>query len=163
MAKKQDKKKKEDDGIERVVSENRKARFDYDILETLECGIALVGSEVKSLRAGTISLSDSYALVRDNEVFLVNCDIPEYIDANRFNHRRKRDRKLLLHKREIQRFAKRALEKGLTLVPLKLYFRGGRAKLLVGLCKGKQNYDKRQAMKKQDVERGLRQMKMLRR
>ena len=159
MAKKQDKKKKEDDGIERVVSENRKARFDYDILETLECGIALVGSEVKSLRAGTISLSESYARVRDNEVFLVNCDIPEYIDANRFNHRRKRDRKLLLHKREIQRFAKRALEKGLTLVPLKLYFRGGRAKLLVGLCKGKQNYDKRQAMKKQDVERGLRQMK----
>ena len=163
MAKKQDKKKKEDDGIERVVSENRKARFDYDILETLECGIALVGSEVKSLRAGTISLSESYARVRDNEVFLVNCDIPEYIDANRFNHRRKRDRKLLLHKREIQRFAKRALEKGLTLVPLKLYFRGGRAKLLVGLCKGKQNYDIRQAMKKQDVERGLRQMKMLRR
>ena len=163
MAKNQDKKKKEDDGIERVVSENRKARFDYDILETLECGIALVGSEVKSLRAGTISLSESYARVRDNEVFLVNCDIPEYIDANRFNHRRKRDRKLLLHKREIQRFAKRALEKGLTLVPLKLYFRGGRAKLLVGLCKGKQNYDKRQAMKKQDVERGLRQMKMLRR
>ena len=163
MAKKQDKKKKEDDGIERVVSENRKARFDYDILETLECGIALVGSEVKSLRAGTISLSESYARVRDNEVFLVNCDIPEYIDANRFNHRRKRDRKLLLHKREIQRFAKRALEKGLTLVPLKLYFRGGSAKLLVGLCKGKQNYDKRQAMKKQDVERGLRQMKMLRR
>ena len=163
MAKKQDKKKKEDDGIERVVSENRKARFEYDILETLECGIALVGSEVKSLRAGTISLSESYARVRDNEVFLVNCDIPEYIDANRFNHRRKRDRKLLLHKREIQRFAKRALEKGLTLVPLKLYFRGGRAKLLVGLCKGKQNYDKRQAMKKQDVERGLRQMKMLRR
>ena len=163
MAKKQDKKKKEDDGIERVVSENRKARFDYDILETLECGIALVGSEVKSLRAGTISLSESYARVRDNEVFLVHCDIPEYIDANRFNHRRKRDRKLLLHKREIQRFAKRALEKGLTLVPLKLYFRGGRAKLLVGLCKGKQNYDKRQAMKKQDVERGLRQMKMLRR
>ena len=115
------------------------------------------------MRAGTISLSESYARVRDNEVFLVNCDIPEYIDANRFNHRRKRDRKLLLHKREIQRFAKRALEKGLTLVPLKLYFRGGRAKLLVGLCKGKQNYDKRQAMKKQDVERGLRQMKMLRR
>ena len=163
MAKKQDKKKKEDDGIERVVSENRKARFDYDILETLECGIALVGSEVKSLRAGTISLSESYARVRDNEVFLVNCDIPEYIDANRFNHRRKRDRKLLLHKREIQRFAKRALEKGLTLVPLKLYFRQGRAKLLVGLCRGKQKADKRQALKRADAERGLRQLKMFRR
>ncbi len=162
MAKKQDK-KKEDDGIERVVCENRKARFDYEILEKLECGIALVGSEVKSLRAGTISLAESYARVRNNEVFLLNCDIPEYIDANRFNHKRTRDRKLLMHKREIQRFAKRATEKGLTLVPLKLYFRGGRAKLLLGLCRGKQNYDKREAMKKQDVERGLRQIKMFRR
>ena len=163
MAKKQDKKKKEDEGIERVVSENRRARFDYDILESLECGIALVGSEVKSLRAGTISLAESYARIRQNEVFLVNCDIPEYIDANRFNHKRKRDRKLLLHKREIQRFAKRAMEKGLTLVPLRLYFRNGRAKLLLGLCRGKQNYDKRQALKKQDSDRGLRQIKMYRR
>lgn len=163
MADKNKNKKKEDDGIERVVSENRKARHDYDILETLECGIALVGSEVKSLRSGTVSLSESYARVRDNEVFWVNSDIPEYIDANRFNHKRKRDRKLLMHKREVQRFAKRAMEKGLTLVPLKLYFRNGRAKLLLGLCKGKQDYDKRQALKKQDVERGLRQMKMFRR
>ena len=155
--------KKEDDGIERVVSENRKARHDYDVLESLECGIELVGSEVKSLRCGTVSLAECYARVRKNEVFLVNCDIPEYIDANRFNHKRKLDRKLLLHRREIERFAKRALEKGLTLVPLKLYFKNGRAKLLVGLCRGKQNYDKRQALKKADVERGLRQMKMFRR
>ena len=155
--------KKEDDGIERVVSENRKARHDYDVLESLECGIELVGSEVKSLRCGTVSLAECYARVRKNEVFLVNCDVPEYIDASRFNHKRKRDRKLLLHRREIERFAKRALEKGLTLVPLKLYFKNGRAKLLVGLCRGKQNYDKRQALKKADVERGLRQMKMFRR
>ncbi len=155
--------KKEDDGIERVVSENRKARHDYDVLESLECGIELVGSEVKSLRCGTVSLAECYARVKKNEVFLVNCDIPEYIDANRFNHKRKRDRKLLLQRREIERFAKRALEKGLTLVPLKLYFKNGRAKLLVGLCRGKQNYDKRQALKKADVERGLRQMKMMRR
>ncbi len=155
--------KKEDDGIERVVSENRKARHDYDVLESLECGIELVGSEVKSLRCGTVSLAECYARIKKNEVFLVNCDIPEYIDANRFNHKRKRDRKLLLHRREIERFAKRALEKGLTLVPLKLYFKNGRAKLLVGLCRGKQNYDKRQALKKADVERGLRQMKMFRR
>ena len=155
--------KKEDDGIERVVSENRKARHDYDVLESLECGIEVVGSEVKSLRCGTVSLAECYARVKKNEVFLVNCDIPEYIDANRFNHKRKRDRKLLLHRREIERFAKRALEKGLTLVPLKLYFKNGRAKLLVGLCRGKQNYDKRQALKKADVERGLRQMKMFRR
>ena len=155
--------KKEDDGIERVVSENRKARHDYDVLESLECGIELVGSEVKSLRCGTVSLAECYARVKKDEVFLVNCDIPEYIDANRFNHKRKRDRKLLLHRREIERFAKRAFEKGLTLVPLKLYFKNGRAKLLVGLCRGKQNYDKRQALKKADVERGLRQMKMFRR
>ena len=118
---------------------------------------------MKSLRSGTISLAESYARVRDNEVFLVNCDIPEYIDANRFNHKRKRDRKLLLHKREIARFAKRAAEKGLTLVPLKLYFREGRAKLLLALCRGKQNFDKRQTMKERDAERGLRQMKMFRR
>ena len=155
--------KKEDDGIERVVSENRKARHDYDVLESLECGIELVGSEVKSLRCGTVSLAECYARVKKDEVFLVNCDIPEYIDASRFNHKRKRDRKLLLHRREIERFAKRALEKGLTLVPLKLYFKNGRAKLLVGLCRGKQNYDKRQALKKADVERGLRQIKMFRR
>ncbi len=163
MAKDKKEKKKEGDGIERVVSENRKAKFDYDTLETLECGVALVGSEVKSLRNGTISLAESYARVRDNEVYLVNCDIPEYIDANRFNHKRKRDRKLLLHKREIQRFAKRATEKGLTLVPLRLYFRNGRAKLLLGLCRGKQDYDKRQAIKKREADRGLRQIKMFRR
>jgi len=165
MAKKDAKKKKEqaDDGIERVVSENRKARFDYDVLDQLECGLELVGSEVKSLRAGTISLAEAYARVRKNEVFLVNCDIPEYFDASRFNHKRKRDRKLLMHRREIEKFAKRALEKGLTLVPLKLYFRSGRAKLLLGLCRGKQLSDKRQAMKKADVERSLRQYKMTRR
>jgi len=164
MAKNKEKKKsKEDEGIERVVSENRKAKFDYDILESLECGIALVGSEVKSLRSGTVSLAESYARVRKGEVFLLNCDIPEYFDANRFNHKRKRDRKLLLHKREIDRFAKRAMEKGLTLVPLRLYFRDGHAKLLLGLCRGKQNFDKRQDIKKRDAERGLRQIKMFRR
>ena len=164
MAKNKAKKtSKEDEGIERVVSENRKARFDYDVLESLECGLALVGSEVKSLRSGTVSLAESYARVRKGEVFLLNCDIPEYFDANRFNHKRKRDRKLLLHKREIERFAKRAMEKGLTLVPLRLYFRGGHAKLLLGLCRGKQNFDKRQDIKKRDAERGLRQIKMFRR
>lgn len=164
MAKNKAKKtSKEDEGIERVVSENRKAKFDYDVLESLECGLALVGSEVKSLRSGTVSLAESYARVRKGEVFLLNCDIPEYFDANRFNHKRKRDRKLLLHKREIERFAKRAMEKGLTLVPLRLYFRGGHAKLLLGLCRGKQNFDKRQDIKKRDSERGLRQIKMFRR
>ncbi|MDO5308361.1 MAG: SsrA-binding protein SmpB [Planctomycetia bacterium] len=157
------KEKKDDSGIERVVAENRKARHDYDILDSLEAGIALVGSEVKSLRHGTVSLSEAYARVRNNEVYLINCDIPEYIDANRFNHKRKRDRKLLLHRREIERFAKKALEKGLTLVPLKLYFRQGHAKVLLGLCKGKQLHDKREALKNDDAKRALRQIKMIRR
>ena len=164
MAKSQkNKTKKEDDGIERVVSENRKARHDYDILDTLEAGIELVGSEVKSLRSGAVSLAESYARVRNDEVFLINCDVPEYIDANRFNHKRKRDRKLLLHRREIERFAKKAMEKGMTLVPLKLYFRKGRAKVLLGLCKGKQLHDKRETLKRNDSDRALRQMKMIRR
>lgn len=148
---------------ERVVSENRRARHDYHVLETLECGIVLVGSEVKSLRNSAVSLAESYARVRDGEVWLIGCDIPEYLEANRFNHRPKRDRKLLLHRREVLRFANRAKEKGLTLVPLKLYFSSGRAKLLLGLCKGKQDYDKREAQKKEDTQRGLRQATMFRR
>lgn len=149
--------------IERVVSDNRKAKHEYFVLDVLECGIALVGSEVKSLRAGTVSLSETYARVRNGEVWLIGCDIPEYTEANRFNHRPRRDRKLLLHRREVIRFANRAFEKGLTLVPLQLYFRGGKAKLLLGLCQGKQKYDKRETEKKRDAERGLRQTMMFRR
>ena len=97
---------------ERVVSENRKARHNYTVLDTLECGLLLVGSEVKSLREGKVSLEEAYGRVKDDEVWLVGCDIPEYIDANRFNHRPKRLRKLLLHRREIKRFAHRALREG---------------------------------------------------
>lgn len=145
---------------ERVISENRKARHDYHILETLECGIVLVGSEVKSLRNGTVSLSEAYGRMREGEVWLVGCDIPEYVEANRFNHRPKRDRKLLLHRREIKRFALRAYEKGLTLVPLRIYFKEGLVKVLLGLCKGKQNFDKREAKKKADTDRGLRMSMM---
>ncbi|MGI6402290.1 MAG: SsrA-binding protein SmpB [Thermoguttaceae bacterium] len=154
MAKSKKKKddKKQDDGIERVVSENREARFRYEIVKTLECGIALVGSEVKSLREGTVSLRESYARVIKDEVYLINCDIPPYIDSNRFNHKSKRDRKLLLHRREIDKFAKKALEKGMTLVPLKLYFRRGRAKLLLGLGRGLKLHDKRQQLKERDMK-----------
>lgn len=148
---------------ERIVSENRRARHDYEILDSLECGIVLAGSEVKSLRAGTITLTESYGRIRNNEVWLINCDIPEYFDANRFNHKRRRDRKLLLHRREINRFAKKVTEKGITLVPLRLYFRNGKAKLLLGLCKGKQDYDKRESKKQADTARGLRQFTMRRR
>ncbi|MDR0328110.1 MAG: SsrA-binding protein SmpB [Planctomycetaceae bacterium] len=147
---------------ERTVAENRKARYEYVVLDSLECGIVLVGSEVKSLRNGTVALAEAYAKVRNGEVWLVNCDIPEYVEANRFNHKPKRDRKLLMHRREIQRFAMRAYEKGLTLVPLKLYFKEGKAKVLIGLCKGKQEFDKRAAKKKAESDRGLR-LSMMRR
>ena len=140
---------------ERVISENRKAHHNYTVLDTLECGILLVGSEVKSLREGKVSLEEAYGRIKDDELWLVGCDIPEYIDANRFNHRPKRLRKLLLHRREIKRFAHRAYEKGLTLVPLKMYFKQGLAKVLMGICRGKQLHDKRQAMKKAEARRNI--------
>jgi len=143
-----------------LIAQNRKAGHNYVVLDALECGIVLVGSEVKSLRAGKVSLEEAYGRVRAGEVWLIGCDIPEYIQANRFNHNPRRPRKLLLHRREIKRFAVQAREKGLTLIPLKMYFREGRAKVLLGLCKGKQLHDKRQSMKQADarryIERSLR-------
>ncbi len=161
MAKK--KKKAHENPNERVIADNRRAKHDYLVLETLECGIMLVGSEVKSLRAGTVSLAEAYGRVRNGEVWLVGCDIPEYVEANQFNHKPKRDRKLLLHSREIKRFAMRAYEKGLTLVPLRMYFKGGKAKILMGLCKGKQDFDKRAAKKKAESDKALRLALMHRR
>lgn len=125
------------------------------MIETLECGIVLVGSEVKSLRTGQMSLDEAYGRIKDGEVWLMGCDIPEYVQANRFNHQPKRPRKLLLHRREIKRFASRAYEKGLTLVPLKMYFKEGKAKVLLGVCKGRKLYDKREVMKKKDVQRDI--------
>ncbi len=140
---------------ERLVCQNRKAGHDYLVLDAMECGLVLLGSEVKSLRAGKVSLDESYARLKEGEVWLIGCDIPEYVQANQFNHPPKRPRKLLMHRREIQRFAGQAKEKGLTLVPLKLYFKKGRAKLLLGLCRGKQRHDKREAMKKADARRDI--------
>ena len=140
---------------ERTVTENRKALHKYTVLDALECGIVLVGSEVKSLREGRISIEEAYGRVKDCEVWLVGCDIPEYFDASRFNHRPKRPRKLLIHRREIKHFAHRAFEKGLTLVPLKLYFKMGKAKLLLGLCRGRARHDKREAMKKSEAQREM--------
>lgn len=140
---------------ERLVAQNRKARFNYEIVDTLECGIALVGSEVKSLRTGTISLEEAYGRIKDGEVYLIGCDIPEYTEANRFNHNPRRPRKLLLHRREIQKFASRAYEKGLTLVPLKIYFKRGKAKLLLGIGRGRKQYDKREKLKKASVDRDI--------
>jgi SsrA-binding protein len=145
---------------ERLICQNRKALHDYLVLDTLECGIVLVGSEVKSLRAGKASLDESYGRAKGEEVWLIGCDIPEYVQANQFNHPPKRPRKLLLHRRQIKRFAGQATQKGLTLIPLKMYFKKGRAKLLLGLCRGKQRHDKRQVMKeaqaRRDIQRALR-------
>jgi SsrA-binding protein len=144
-----------------VIAENRRARHEYEILETLECGLALQGSEVKSLRSGRVSLDEAYGRMKDGEVWLVGCDIPEYHHARTFGHEPRRPRKLLLHRREIRKFASRAYEKGLTLVPLKLYFNErGIAKLLLGLCRGKQLHDKRETLRKaaaqRDIQRALR-------
>jgi SsrA-binding protein len=126
------------------------------VLDTLECGIVLVGSEVKSLRSGQLSLEEAYAKVKDEEVWLMGCDIPEYVQANRLNHIPKRPRKLLMHRREMKKFAKQAKEKGLTLIPLKMYFTEGRAKVLIGLCKGRKLHDKREVLKKNSAQRDIR-------
>jgi len=159
MAFKKNKKKKGFAGKagpeERVIAQNRKARHNYLVLDTLECGIMLVGSEVKSLRGGKVSLAEAFGRVKNGEVWLIGCDIAEYFEANRFNHVPRRPRKLLLHRREIKRFASRAFEQGLTLVPLKMYFKQGRAKVLMGICRGKQRHDKREAMKTAEARREM--------
>ena len=140
---------------EKAITQNRKARHKYTVLDTLECGIMLVGSEVKSLRNGRVSLDEAYARVKGDEVWLVGCDIAEYVEASRFNHNPRRPRKLLMHKREVKRFAHRAFEKGLTLVPLQMHFKRGLAKVVLGICRGKQQHDKREAMKKSQVKRDI--------
>lgn len=152
-------KKKEPAG--KLVADNRKARFNYEILDSLECGIQLQGSEVKSLRSGKLSLEESYARVKDGEVWLVGADIAEYPQATLWNHLPKRPRKLLMKREQIRKFADKAHEKGLTLVPLKVYFtERGVAKVLLGLCKGKKLYDKRETLKKaasqRDIARAMR-------
>ena len=157
MGKKQaNKKEAEANKGQRSISENRKARHRFAVLETLECGIALVGSEVKSLRDGKLSLDESYGRVKGSELWLVGADIPEYKNATIWNHEPKRPRKLLIHRREVHKFANKAHEKGLTLVPLKMYFTDrGVAKVLLGLCKGKKLHDKRESLKKADMKRDI--------
>jgi SsrA-binding protein len=140
----------------RLVAENRKARFRFEILDTLECGIALVGSEVKSLREGKLSLEEAYARVKGSEVWLMGADIAEYKQATIWNHLPKRPRKLLLKREEIRKFAGLAHEKGLTLVPLKVYITGrGLIKVELGLCRGKKLHDKRETLKKADAKRDI--------
>jgi SsrA-binding protein len=140
---------------ERLVANNRRARHEYEIIDTLECGIVLVGSEVKSLRAGTISLEEAYARIKGAEVWLMGCEIAEYVQANQLNHQPRRPRKLLMHRREILKFASKAMEKGMTLVPLKVYFKEGRAKVLLGVGRGRKLHDKRDVMKKKDMQRDM--------
>ncbi|HEY4313130.1 MAG TPA: SsrA-binding protein SmpB [Pirellulales bacterium] len=154
MAKKSDTPDREHDN-ERLISQNRSARHEYEVLDTLECGIVLVGSEVKSLRTAHVSLDEAYARLKGGEVWLVGCDIPEYLQANRFNHEPRRPRKILMHRREIIKFASKAYETGLTLVPLKLYFKKGKAKLLLGVCRGRKTHDKREKLKKRTVQRDI--------
>ena len=140
----------------RNIAENRKARHRFTVLDSLECGIMLVGSEVKSLREGKLSLDEAYARVKGSEVWLLGCDIQEYSNASMWNHDPRRPRKLLMHRREVARFAKRAKEKGLTLVPLQMYFNArGVAKVVIGLCRGKQLHDKREDLKKATMKREM--------
>jgi SsrA-binding protein len=141
-------------GARKVVIENRRARFDYEILETFEAGIALAGPEVKSLRQGRGNLQDAYASVDRGELFLVNAYIPEYSEANRFNHETRRPRKLLLHRREIDRLAGGVQREGLTIVPLRLFFNPrGRAKAEIALARGKKLHDKRETEKQRSWAR----------
>lgn len=139
----------------RVVARNKRAYHDFEILDKWEAGIVLVGSEVKSLRDGKCSLEQSFADLNNEEVWLLGCDIPEYVEANRFNHKAKRPRKLLLHSEEIRKITNKVTEKGLTLVPLQLYFNKGLAKVELGLARGRKLHDKRDAIKSKETKRDL--------
>lgn len=132
---------------------NRVARHDYFIEEEYECGVVLTGTEIKSIRDGKANIKDSYGIVRNGEVFLLNMFISHYKEGNIFNHNETRTRKLLLHKSEIRKLADSVKLEGYTLIPLKVYFVKNRAKVLLGLCKGKQNFDKRESIKERDIKR----------
>ena len=132
---------------------NRKARFNYFIIDEIETGIELKGTEIKSIRNGKASIEDAYARIKNKEVFLTNMFIAKYIEGNRFNHDERRERKLLLHKSEIIKLSKKLELDNYTLIPLKLYFKKNHAKISLGLCKGKKLYDKRETIKKRDLER----------
>ena len=143
-----------DAGI-KIVAKNKKARFEYFIEDTFEAGLVLVGTEVKSLREGKVSLKDSYGAVKNGEVFLVGAHITPYSHGTHINHKPERERKLLLNKREIKKLYGKTSERGFTLVPLSIYFKKGKAKLEIGLGKGKAKYDKREAIKRKDEKRDM--------
>lgn len=139
-----------------IEIKNKKAYFDYFVEREIECGIALTGTEIKSIRKGSASLVDTYARIKNNEVYTVNLYIAKYDEGNRFNHDERRARKLLLHKNEIIRLANDVKLEGYSLIPLKMYFKENKVKVLLGLCKGKKNYDKREVLKQRDLEREVR-------
>lgn len=140
----------------KLIAVNRKARFNYEVEEDLECGIELAGSEVKSFRLGKISFPDAFAVIEDGEVWIRNLHVAEYVFSSIFNHDPDRKRKLLLHKQEIKRLKRKVDERGYTLVPLSFYFKNGRVKVSLGLCKGKKAADKRASIKERDVDRDTR-------
>lgn len=135
---------------------NKKATYDYFIEETYEAGISLKGTEIKSIRKGSANLQDSYATIKKSEIFLLNMYIAPYVEGNQFNHEERRTRKLLLHKKEISKVADKINAEGYTLIPLKLYFKANKVKILLGIAKGKKTFDKREVIKKRDLEREAR-------
>ena len=139
-----------------VSLDNRRARHEFEKLDSIEAGLALQGSEIKSIRQGNLSINEAFARLRDGELYLMNLTIPPYKEASHFNHEPNRPRKLLLHREEIDRFAGRAAEKGLTLVPWRLYFKKGRVKIELALVRGKKLWDKRRDIQARDVEREIR-------
>ena len=155
MSRKSDGKQPSDNPNDKTICSNRKARHEYEILDEIECGLVLKGSEVKSLRNGKVSLDEAYARIRDGELWLVGCDIAIYPQASILNHEPKRPRKLLLHRRELQKFAEQADHKGLTLIPLSLYFLRGKVKVKVAVARGKKLHDKRDTLKKADAQREI--------
>jgi len=148
-------KKDDDEGI-KIICRNKRAFHEYNIVDRLECGIVLTGTEVKSLREAQGNLEDAYAKLENGEVWLIGSDIPEYTMGNRLNHKPKRRRKLLMHRQEMAKFAGKASDRGYTLVPLRLYFKHGLVKVELGVARGKQLHDKRQDLKKADAQRDMR-------
>jgi len=156
MAKAKNSPKNNNDPNSKVIARNRRASHEYEILDKLECGIVLVGSEVKSLRSGKVSLEEAYARIQNGELWLLGCDIAEYPQANMFNHEPRRPRKLLLHKRELRKFAAAADHDGLTMIPLAMYFSEGRAKVEIAVGRGRKLHDKRQKLKENDAKKEIR-------
>ena len=149
-------KRRDEDEEVQLICRNRRAFHEYEVFDTLECGLVLQGTEVKSLRSGAGSLEDAYAKIQEGELWLIGSDIPEYAMGNLFNHKPKRPRKLLVHRREIAKFAGKASQQGFTLVPLRMYFKHGKAKVELAVARGKKLHDKRESQRNAEVKKELR-------